>query len=129
MTAHTRKPVPLIRRPRWWWRIGLPLLLFVALADPLLTWVRPQVVAGLYRAAAALGWLSDLAAGGYTAPDQGRRIPLDIAALTLGVGPALWIALRLYHVLSDNRGTRCGRCGNVLRGLREPRCPACGEAL
>lgn len=25
--------------------------------------------------------------------------------------------------------TRCRRCGGILRGLTEPRCPACGEQI
>ena len=25
--------------------------------------------------------------------------------------------------------TRCGHCGYILKGLPEPRCPECGEAI
>jgi hypothetical protein len=33
------------------------------------------------------------------------------------------------HLTGQGRHTRCRRCHKVLRGLREPRCPYCREAL
>ena len=45
-------------------------------------------------------------------------------------------ALAIYGYLTERyrRGrpdaeTRCRRCGYILRGITEPRCPECGEAI
>lgn len=38
-------------------------------------------------------------------------------------------AFRLVQKRSGDRETRCRRCGFILRGLTEPRCPECGERI
>ena len=51
--------------------------------------------------------------------------------------PAILVALIAYGVVTRfvdrnraHRGeTRCRRCGYILRGLTEPRCPECGEGI
>jgi ribosomal protein S27AE len=44
-----------------------------------------------------------------------------------------WTAMALYARLEPDRviesETRCRRCGIILRGLTEPRCPECGESI
>jgi len=30
---------------------------------------------------------------------------------------------------SDNRETRCRKCGYILKGIKEPRCSECGERI
>lgn len=43
------------------------------------------------------------------------------------------VSIGVYHQLSVPRWerdyTRCGRCGYILSGLQEPRCPECGVAI
>ena len=43
------------------------------------------------------------------------------------------VSTGVYHWLSAPRWqhgvTRCGRCGYILSGLREPRCPECGTPI
>ncbi len=39
-----------------------------------------------------------------------------------------WLLLFLSERRGDNE-TRCRKCGYILRGLTEPRCPECGERI
>lgn len=39
-----------------------------------------------------------------------------------------WVLLYLSERRGDNE-TRCRKCGYILRGLSEPRCPECGERI
>ena len=49
-----------------------------------------------------------------------------VAASALpGLVVAVWIAIRV----PQDTETRCRRCGYILRGLAEPRCPECGERI
>jgi hypothetical protein len=48
--------------------------------------------------------------------------------------PLYVFILLIYGLLtrylgSKPRETRCRKCGHLLRGLSEPRCPQCGEAI
>jgi len=36
---------------------------------------------------------------------------------------------RYYHRLNLERETHCRKCGYILRGISEPRCPECGERI
>lgn len=81
--------------------------------------------------------------GGYFKDMQGRVFSGPPAwfdwlwSFALGWGtylPPLLAALLAYHLLSARRPrpdghTRCGPCGYILKGLREPRCPECGRAI
>jgi rubrerythrin len=53
---------------------------------------------------------------------------------TLGVTAV--VAIALHRVLTRRYGpkvrdgeTRCRKCGYILRGITEPRCPECGERI
>lgn len=55
------------------------------------------------------------------------------AQVVLFLGP-LAPALGVYHILRprmrlSDRNTWCGRCGYLLKGLVEPRCPECGTQI
>lgn len=39
-----------------------------------------------------------------------------------------WILLNVADLRRDGF-TRCRKCGHILRGLSEPRCPECGTAI
>lgn len=36
---------------------------------------------------------------------------------------------RLWPLPARDRETRCRKCGYILRGIRGPRCPECGERI
>jgi hypothetical protein len=61
-------------------------------------------------------------------------------AVAFGVGyflPLLLVAFATYGILTRFFGpklfspneTRCRKCGYILRGISEPRCPECGERI
>ena len=60
-----------------------------------------------------------------------------IAASLVLTLPSMLIALGTYRVLSrwfspdqgGDRETLCRKCGYILRGISEPRCPECGERI
>ena len=39
------------------------------------------------------------------------------------------IAVSIYRGASESGGPRCRKCGYILRGITEPRCPECGERI
>lgn len=59
-----------------------------------------------------------------------------LTAIAYGVSPAL-LALCVYGLLQrwtsgkgvESGETRCRKCGYILRGISEPRCPECGERI
>ena len=42
-----------------------------------------------------------------------------------------FLAVLMYHdpVTTHQPETRCRKCGYILRGISEPRCPECGERI
>ena len=60
-----------------------------------------------------------------------------MAAIILFVIPPSLFAIGAFTMLDTYRRaarrgddeTRCRRCGQILRGLTEPRCPECGERI
>ncbi|MHC4672725.1 MAG: hypothetical protein ACYTBZ_09595, partial [Planctomycetota bacterium] len=78
----------------------------------------------------------------YNLPTGGRYIGPNNSASVIMVAlsylPVLVIAFAVYgvlthffghsHIDNDNE-TRCRRCGYILRGITEPRCPECGEKI
>lgn len=81
-------------------------------------------------AAAALWWayVSIL-------PSLGVETALVYDALQVPLGYALtfaacfgWLLVWLGERKRESE-TRCRRCGYVLRGISEPRCPECGERI
>ena len=48
--------------------------------------------------------------------------------LLTGVACIGWVLVTVCEKRGDGE-LRCRRCGHVLRGLSEPRCPECGEAI
>ena len=63
-----------------------------------------------------------------------HRSGLTMAILISLETVSMLVALVVYHRAAKRtaflgRETRCGRCGQTLKALAEPRCPACGERL
>lgn len=51
------------------------------------------------------------------------------AAISLSAAACVgWVLLIVLENRRDNE-TRCRKCGHILRGLSEPRCPECGEPI
>jgi len=65
------------------------------------------------------------------------RAGAAMAAIILFVVPPVLFATGAFTLLESHRRaarrgddeTRCRRCGHILRGLTEPRCPECGERI
>jgi len=58
-------------------------------------------------------------------------LELLIIAVILGV-PLVFVIFLIWMVVrrqSIDRETRCRKCGHILRGITEPRCPECGERI
>ena len=76
-------------------------------------------------------WLINILQGPF-----GRTGAALVTMLILAVPPVLFatgaFTLLESHRRAARRGddeTRCRRCGHILRGLTEPRCPECGERI
>jgi rubrerythrin len=51
------------------------------------------------------------------------------AIVTVAVYRAMSFWIRIDPAEAGQRETRCRKCGYILRGLTEPRCPECGESI
>ena len=47
----------------------------------------------------------------------------------IAAGVAGFVVYRFLRKRAADRETRCRRCGYILRGISEPRCPECGERI
>jgi hypothetical protein len=82
-------------------------------------------------AAASIGFFFGLVAG--------RNYPKDILGIGLPVFALAALSLLFYGFLTAllpsansellDSETRCRKCGYLLRGITEPRCPECGERI
>jgi hypothetical protein len=125
-------------RPRALRRIVAELLalaLFVALAWPSLEYrAYPLYVAHLAAEKAGLLTMGPVRAsqllGRYfhVAPPA-ERFAIDAVSGAATFAPALILAVLAASQISRSHETHCGRCGGVLRGLSEPKCPHCGQTL
>ena len=59
-------------------------------------------------------------------------VPLERLILFVML-PSYLVGIWAYHALGPeplgDGFTHCGKCGYILKGLSEPRCPECGERL
>ncbi len=66
---------------------------------------------------------------------QSHRLPHEIGLVVLvllAIVPGMVAYGLLTHHFgpqASDRESRCRQCGYILRGLSEPRCPECGEAI
>lgn len=109
------------------------LAVFAALVYPL-SRVRLLVVREGYRLSEFVGLMdSGGSLGGQILGFNYQREPVWVhwavwlVATLVVVGPAVVVALAIATPGAVRaRHTLCGKCGGVLRGLTEPRCPRCG---
>jgi len=55
--------------------------------------------------------------------------PISDFAIACTACAALGWVLVVISAFQRDRACRCRNCGYILRGLSEPRCPECGEAI
>ncbi len=98
----------------WFWRAAIAILIPVvglACLEEVL-WELPALMADYFGAPTEFGWIGTV---------------VLIASL------AAVVALLLFHLPIGPRPydpeTRCRKCGYILRGITEPRCPECGERI
>ncbi|MCC6908296.1 MAG: hypothetical protein IT430_10180 [Phycisphaerales bacterium] len=87
-------------------------------------------ILGVVVVGVSSGWLSSWQ---YMAKNPGEQIYIDwfsdvagLLTFCLIFGGTLYLP---YLSRSQVGETRCRKCNHVLRGLKEPRCPECGEAI
>ena len=51
-------------------------------------------------------------------------VPIAVGVVAYGL-----MTRRYYRARSQDGETRCRKCGYILRGITEPRCPECGERI
>jgi hypothetical protein len=132
------------RRYKWYWRVALAGLVFLAVLP--LHWLKPAnyVEHGLWVGAEAVGLLKPTPGAAMGSPVAGwGAFPLPppwlrqlVQALKMGIVflPNLWLALLAYDRLTFaprwvDGHTYCGHCGRELQGLGKPNCPWCGAPL
>jgi hypothetical protein len=62
-------------------------------------------------------------------PNMLFRFVVDVPALVICTVPGVVIAVWLARRCPLDADCRCRKCGYILRGISEPRCPECGEAI
>ena len=86
------------------------------------------IITALLAVAAVGAWA-------YTTRDAYQRYTVPTAYLALSITLTVvacygwlmtWLAGRRQQ---EDAETRCRKCGHILRGLSEPRCPECGEKI
>ncbi len=109
------------RRLHWAWRVAAVVSWLYTVTA--ITAVDPWAIIAAWVSDAArvnLGLAGSLRAG--------------IVVSTVYYAPALVLAFVVYGLLTRYYGpgdteTRCRTCRYILRGITEPRCPECGEAI
>ena len=64
-------------------------------------------------------------------PDGRFAMMADLVVVSVLAVRGVVVGIVLYaHLRAPGGGqTRCRKCGYILRGLTEPRCPECGERI
>ena len=62
-------------------------------------------------------------------PNMLFRFVVDVPALVICTIPGVVIAVWLARRRPLDADCRCRKCGYILRGIPEPRCPECGERI
>ncbi len=106
----------------WFWRLSLTIVIgnifcFVYFCVPL-----HQGIAGI---------LSDVVIDLF-GPNLGDVLSIPLVFVT----PPMLVVLGIWSALSGvkttrilDQETRCRKCGYILKGIPEPRCPECGERI
>lgn len=84
-----------------------------------------RVITAVLGLAAAAAWVFTVlqARARYAVPIAYLACAITLTAVACYGWLLVWLADR------RDRETRCRHCGYILRGLREPRCPECGEPV
>ena len=65
---------------------------------------------------------------GFLVNHLGERFTLVLTLVLSPIGAYLMLSLYLDRN-SSGEPKRCRKCGYILRGITEPRCPECGEGI
>lgn len=112
---------------RWYWAAAISLLVFyLAGAVTLFLSVGIPIGSGILDSALDSAWESLRLVIG----DEPARYVLICVVATIPFASALgsYVFLRRGVVHGENH-LRCLKCGYILKGLSEPRCPECGERI
>ena len=93
------------------------------------TWVRVLIAASTGLAS---GWLTVLVVWtltGLRPIDQLEAAAFVVTIILPPVVAALTYPFIVYLSRDRDDETRCRKCGYILRGITEPRCPECGERI
>jgi hypothetical protein len=58
-----------------------------------------------------------------------KGIPFSLLFYALPIAIYVFLTYRYGPTRILERETRCRKCGYILRGITEPRCPECGERI
>src|SRR5262245_58493926 len=98
----------------WFWRAAIAILFGTTLGTPI----------GIFLYNRPLYWLLS------ALPDTGELAAMAVPAQVLSLVAYRFLTNRFPPVVDDLKNeTRCRKCGYILRGLTEPRCPECGERI
>ena len=111
----------------WFWRSAIAIVAGLVLVDALMWGIGNKVLAISFE------WVA------YTVLQQPPATPPSIAYRVTGAVMSsllpLVVAVGVYAHLTKRYGprlygeTRCRKCGDILRGISEPRCSECGERI
>lgn len=108
-------------RPTRWWR-----------------WILAFIAAILVGSVCGFLCTSFPSHGGMAAPMERLLRPITgglLSGMIAYILPPIIAALLVFALLGQDWSestvleTRCRRCGYILRGIPEPRCPECGERI
>ena len=102
----------------WFWRAAIGVTAGSACLAPL-HWLLGVVQEKLFQVSQPL-W-------------EAFHVPLQLASFLLVCVISItvygWLTRKYYDLKAQDTETRCRRCGYILRGITEPRCPECGERI
>ena len=88
------------------------------------------LLSGIFAVAAGVTWFYAVGMRGYVR--FGVSLPhenfVPLAVTLTAVACFLWLLAWVERRRMDDQ-TRCRKCGYILRGITEPRCPECGEKI
>ena len=106
----------------WFWRVMIAAV-FGALFGQAYFFIVNQITMGIWGSPSNLAY--SVQPYGLLAGHGATAFALCTA---LGIGVYATVT-RHWGPRPFERETRCRRCGYILRGLTEPRCPECGESI
>ena len=106
----------------WFWRVAIAVIVSVLVSSVI------GFVQFIFTLPPGLNIPSPLAFYLNTLFTSWWNLPVGLLLCALPI--ALYVALtKRYAAPPLDNETRCRKCGYILRGITEPRCPECGEPI